>query len=406
MGDDAPTKLKQVRISRGMTQGAVRAELRQARQRRGKMPPKDASLKRMYTEWEQGRVSPADWREELCEVFNLPPGALGLLEVPEPPSLVVPAAVAPPAVPQFGDHQYLEAVRGYIQNLISLDNQFGGADLVRLSVRFFQSMHNLLGVGAYDDRIENDLYAAAGELAEVVGWLAYDAEQHELVRKMNQESLYYTRLAGDRTIELLTVQNASMHAGAMGRPREALQLARSVLEGGADLSPRVRALFLTRKARALAQAGDESAIGIFDQIKSLYLDGVADTDPMWAWWVDERELAWHEAMAKRDLSLAGPAIEEFEHSVEATAPTEIRSQYLHRAYLLQAQVELGSWADVEDTVRSILPLVPQVASTRTAVLLRNSVAQVATKKSVPDGVSTSIMQLSAALESADAYSGS
>ncbi|GAA4891017.1 hypothetical protein GCM10023222_58630 [Saccharopolyspora cebuensis] len=363
------------------------------------MAPKDASLKRMYTEWEQGRVSPADWREELSEVFNLPPAALGLLEAPPQPQLVVPAA--PPAVSQFGDDAYLEAVRGYIQNLVSLDNQFGAADLVKLSVRFFNSMHNLIGTGAYDDRIELDLNAAAGELAEVVGWLAYDAEQHDLVRRMNQESLHFTRLAGDRTIELLTIQNASMHAGAMGRPREALQLARSVLEGGYSLSPRVRALFLTRKARALAQAGDESALSTFEEIRSLFLDGVAASDPPWAWWVDERELAWHEAMARRDLQQAGSAIAEFEHSVEATAPTELRSQYLHRAYLLGAQVELGSWADVESTVKTIIPLVPQVASTRTAVLLRNTIAEVAVRKSVPESVSASMMQLNAALESSD-----
>ena len=106
-------------------------------------------------------------------------------------------------------------------------------------------------------RLERDLHSAAGELAEVVGWLAYDAEAHDLCRRMNQESLYFTRLAGDRTIELLTLQNSSMHAASQGHPREALQIARSVLEGDYRLSPRLKALFLTRKARALAQSGDE-----------------------------------------------------------------------------------------------------------------------------------------------------
>jgi hypothetical protein len=115
-------------------------------------------------------------------------------------------------------------VREYIGSLVSLDNRFGGADLVRVAVRFFGALHNLLGVGAYDRRLERDLNAAAGELAEVVGLLVYDAEQHDLVRRMNHESLYFSRLAGDRSIELLTLQNSSMHAGAMGRPGEALQL--------------------------------------------------------------------------------------------------------------------------------------------------------------------------------------
>ncbi|WP_435582350.1 XRE family transcriptional regulator [Amycolatopsis thermoflava] len=352
----------------------------------------------MYTYWESGRIKPTDWRDELCEVFELPPAALGL----EGPATASGAALAVPGMPpeprEYGDDEYLQSVRGYIQNLVSLDNRFGGDDLVRLSYRFFNSLHDLLGAGAYDPKLERDFNAAAGELAEVVGWLAYDAEKHDLVRKMNHESLYFTRLAGDRSIELLTLQNASMHAGAMGRPGEALQLARSVLEGDKVLSPRLRALFLTRKARALAQAGDESAIPIFDEIKSLYLDGVNESDPAWSWWIDERELAWHEAMAKRDLRQSGLAIAEFEHSVEATAPSETRSQYLHRAYLLQAQVELGAWSDVEMTVKSLLPLVRQVSSTRTAVILRNAIVQAGARPKVPDSVATSIAQLGIALD--------
>jgi hypothetical protein len=123
---------------------------------------------------------------------------------------------------------------------------------------------------------------------------------------MNQESLYFTRLAGDRDIELLTLQNASMHAASQERPAEALQIARSVLEGSYSLSPRLKALFLTRKARALAQGGDEGALRIFPEIRSLFLDGVSDNDPAWTWWIDERKLAWHEAMALRDLGLPTP----------------------------------------------------------------------------------------------------
>lgn len=316
------------------------------------------------------------------------------------PAASAPPVPTPPPMSGYGDDGYLASVRGYIGSLVSLDNRFGGADLVRVAVRFFGSLQRQLDSAAYDSRLERDLHAAAGELAEVVGWLAYDSEQHELVRRMNQESLYFTRLAGDRSVELLTIQNASMHAGAMGRPREALRLARSVLADGDVLSPRLRALFLTREARALAQMGDDSALSTFRQIKSLYLDGVSDNDPAWAWWVDERELAWHEAMAQRDLKQTGRAIDEFEHSVDATPATETRSQYLHRAYLLQAQIDTGSWSDVEATIKSIIPLVSEVASTRTVVILRNVLSSIASRPKVPGGVAASVVQLSAALDTA------
>ena len=173
--------------------------------------------------------------------------------------------------------ELLESINSHIHEIVALDNRFGGADLLRLSTRFFWNLRDQLGTGSYDPRLERDLHSAAGELAEVVGWLAYDAEAHDLCRRMNQESLYFTRLAGDKTVELLTLQNSSMHAAAEGRPREALQIARSVLEGDYKLSPRVKALFLTRKARALAQSRDESALALLPEIRDLYLNGVSDT---------------------------------------------------------------------------------------------------------------------------------
>ena len=146
---------------------------------------------------------------------------------------------SPDASTEFGDSGYFESVRSHIREIIALDNRFGGADLVKLSMRFFRTLHDHLGSGTYDPGLERELNSAAGELAEVVGWLAYDAEEHDLTRRMNQESLYFARLAGDRTIELLTLQNSSMHAAQQGRPREALHIARSVLEGDYRLSPRL-----------------------------------------------------------------------------------------------------------------------------------------------------------------------
>jgi hypothetical protein len=304
------------------------------------------------------------------------------------------------ASPEFGDSEYLLSIRSYIAEIVDLDNRFGAADLVSLSRRFFRTLHDQLGAGSYETRLERDLHAAAGELAEVVGWLAYDAAAHDLCRRMNQESLYFTRLAGDKNVELLTLQNSSMHAAAQGHPREALQIARSVLEGDYRLSSRVRALFLTRKARALAQCGDEGALGLLPEVRTLFLDGVSDADPAWAWWVDERELAWHEAMVLRDLGHYGSAVEQFERSVMATPADEVRSQYLHRAYLLQAQVENGNWDAAAQTIKQLVPLAREVASTRTVVLLRAIPGQMARQAKAPTALQEQVALLNAALDEA------
>lgn len=299
--------------------------------------------------------------------------------------------------------ELLESINSHIHEIVALDNRFGGADLLRLSTRFFRNLRDQLGMGSYDPRLERDLHSAAGELAEVVGWLAYDAEAHDLCRRMNQESLYFTRLAGDKTIELLTLQNSSMHAAAEGRPREALRIACSVLEGDYKLSPRIKALFLTRKARALAQSGSESALRLLPEIRDLYLNGVSDADPAWAWWIDDRELAWHEAMVQQDLGLSSKAIDCFERSVMATPADEIRSQYVHRAYLLQSQVDNRMWQSAEETARGLIPLAREVASTRTAVILQSMPDQLAKQGMVPAVFWEQFTMLSAALDESPYY---
>jgi transcriptional regulator with XRE-family HTH domain len=272
-------------------------------------------------------------------------------------------------VTSYADTAYLEAVQQHIWHIVELDNRFGGSDLARLAVRFFRSLHQQLGTGMYEPAIERDLQATAGELAEVAGWLLYDADRQDDVRRMNQEALYFSRLAGDRRMELLTLQNASMHAGHLGRPREALHLARSVLESRDRLSPRVKALFLVRKGRALAQGGDEGALKLFDQVRSHYEDGVRESDPKWAWWVDERELAWHEGMALMDLGRPGKAVDRFHQSVWGKTAQQMRGRYLHLGYLLSAQVMVGAWNDAETTMQEIATMVCDVSSTRTVVLL-------------------------------------
>lgn len=272
-------------------------------------------------------------------------------------------------VTSYADTAYLEAVQQHIWHIVELDNRFGGSDLAGLAVRFFRSVHQQLGTGAYEAAIERDLQATAGELAEVAGWLLYDADRQDDVRRMNQEALYFSRLAGDRRMELLTLQNASMHAGHLGRPREALHLACSVLESRDRLSPRVETLFLVRKARALAQSGDEHALRLFKQVRSHYEDGVRESDPKWAWWVDERELAWHEGMALIDLGRPGEAVDKFQQSIWVMSAHQMRGRYLHLGYLLGAQVNVGAWSDAETTMHQIATMVSDVSSTRTVVLL-------------------------------------
>ena len=277
------------------------------------------------------------------------------------------------------------SARAEIPKIVALDNRFGAADIVKVATRLFRSLQDRPnGLGTES----NELYATLAELAELAGWLAYDAELHPLARRMNQEAVHYARMCGDRSVELLALQNMSMHASVMGRPNESIAIVSAVLDQ--KLSPRVRALFLTRQARAQAQLGDASAIRMFENIRSLFLDGPVDSDLQHFWWIDEREMAWHEAMAASDLGHHRRGMVSFERSVEATPTQEVRSQYLHRAYLLRAQIEQQAWSEVALTVASLQPLAIEVASTRTDKLIQQLAARPAT---APEGVADSLADL-------------
>jgi transcriptional regulator with XRE-family HTH domain/tetratricopeptide (TPR) repeat protein len=405
--------IRRARTSQGLSQARLAEKLNTASGR-------CTTTRQDVYRWETGRRLPVYWLPFLAEVLHLPRETLEAATVtPIPPgptrppdrparspwsspstvAVPLPGSLLPVPVRITGDSS-LESFRGTIQGILSLENQLGGTQLADLSIRLFVSVQEQLGSSLFPPSFERELQVVAGELAEIAGWLAYDAEDHGTVRRMNHESLFYTRLSGDRTMELLTLQNESMHAGALGRPGEALSIARSVLEGPARLSPRLRTLFLTRKARALAQGGDRESLKLFGKIRQEFAEGLRDDDPTWAWWIDEREIAWHEAMAYKDLGEHDDAVVKFQESVEATAPTAVRSQYLHRAYLAQAQADLRSWSDLETSFRELAPLIPQVSSRRTTTLIRNAIQQLhRDRERIPRSVLDSAENLGVLLDS-------
>ncbi|MGL5866077.1 MAG: helix-turn-helix domain-containing protein [Dermatophilaceae bacterium] len=267
----------------------------------------------------------------------------------------------------------LDDVAAYLRHLIGMDNTLGSAGLAPLAIAQFHRLRRRFEDSAAGGGHQSDIAVLLSELAEVAGWLAFDDADHEITRRMNHESLYYSDLVGEQQVKTLTLQNASMHAGFLGRPREALAIADSVLDRPGSLSPRLRSLFLVRRARALAQGGDASALRVIDEARHRHLDGVDDSDPHWVWWVDDRELSWHEGMILMDLGNPKDALRRFEHSVAVVPPGETRSRYLHLAYLLGAQCAAGAWSETDTTFERLAPLVRDVASRRTRILLSHLV---------------------------------
>src|SRR5262249_53513252 len=141
-------------------------------------------------------------------------------------------------------------------SLVSLEVVHGGNDVAPLSYRYMAEIRRRLRAGNYSDSLNSEFQSAAGELAGTAAWMAHDSNDQELARQLSFESLHYSRLAGDRTIELLTLSNLCYINFFAGHPRETLTIARQVL--GTPLANWQQVMFSMRVSRALAQLGAKS----------------------------------------------------------------------------------------------------------------------------------------------------
>lgn len=329
--------------------------------------------RRTVQRWERGEGDPQPWqRPRIAEALQLTLTELDELLTPDgvPPFVSTPAeANRLPFMNATRGEAFAQAIRETSRRLVILDNELNGLPVAEMAARAFKGVHRRLGEADYDQRHERDIRSAAAELAEVAGWALFDAERHSAARRFNQEALFLAQLSGDRTIELLILQNMAMVAGWLGRPREELAIARSVLENG-RLSPRVEAIFRVREARGLFSSGDESeGRKAFALAHALLGDGERAGDPFWTWWITDAEIEGHHGFELQQSGNWRAAIPRLESTIRRQDSVQVGYQNIYAVRLLSAYVGARAWADVEDLAESIVPLVAETSSVRTLNLL-------------------------------------
>lgn len=360
--------------------------------------------------WEQGSATPRPWyRPRLADALNLTPDELApLLDDDVVPTRSEHSGEREPVGPWDGeslrtpgepaDADYVESIRANAHRLIDLDTSYGGDDLARLATRAFRSAYERLASGLYVPNTEHDLQAAVGELGQVAGWIAYDADQQRLSRQLTNEALLHSRLAGDRAMELFELGQLAMQAVQLGRPAEALRIADEVIDSQ-PLSSRVAAVFRIRRARALGQAGDcARALSEHDRARAILTNGATAADPAWTWWVDDAELAWHRAMTLADLGRSAPALDLFQTAHDLRPADAYRARYNDLGHVLDAQVTARAWHDADASLDSIHAGLGDVRSSRTTALLRRITQHISQAKNVPSSVTDSAHKLGELLE--------
>jgi hypothetical protein len=189
---------------------------------------------------------------------------------------------------------------------MDLDFHYGGGHVRRMLLFYFQSEIVPLLRGQHPESVRRELFGAAAEVAQQLGWSAYDAGRHGAAQRYFAHGLRLAGEAGDPVLGGRLLSNLSHQANYLGQFHDAVQLARAAKSATVGrATPTVAAMFLAMEARALAGLGDAAGCAaVLNRAERQFDRKAPADDPQWIYYFDELELAGEKAHCARDLGQA------------------------------------------------------------------------------------------------------
>jgi hypothetical protein len=240
------------------------------------------------------------------------------------------------------------SIRGTLQHLVALDTAYGSAGLSSVAVRAFRDSADRLSTNGGTA----DVRSAVADLGAAAAWITSDDVQRDLSRSIALEALSIADLAGDMRMRRFLLSHLSMVAEHSGRFADALAYADRALDENV-ISPRVKAMFEVRRARALSGLGGaKAAITAWDKAEHLLTASPTDDDGL-TYWIHDAEMAIHRAVI---LTRGNDqdAVEWAQRGVEWLPEGQGRDQVLFRAMLLHDAVVARAWPDVPRIAEDLL----------------------------------------------------
>ncbi|MBB1244989.1 hypothetical protein GL263_15640 [Streptomyces durbertensis] len=190
---------------------------------------------------------------------------------------------------------------------------------------------------------------AFGQLNQMAGWLALDANDHAAARTYFMEAVQVGREAADPGLTASAMAYMSLQETYKGNPASALSLAQEAW--GTDsrqLTALTRTMLGTRLARAYACLGDEKfCVKALSAARSGFEQAGGSEEPHYVTYVDAIELAAQEGACFLDLGKTKKALTSLTSAIgllSIQAPNRVRDRvhYLSRlakCYLLDGEVE-------------------------------------------------------------------
>jgi tetratricopeptide (TPR) repeat protein len=209
------------------------------------------------------------------------------------------------------------------------------------------------------------MFSTAGELAYVVGWMAFDNSEHAVAQQYFGVAVKLAAEADDAPLAAHILRAMAHQAVDLGHHRQAVQIAEASLEGRRyqDASPRERSLIGVVHARALAVDGQRTAAtrALLRAENDLASATAGDEEPGRVFFFGEASLAHETACTLRDMGDPVTATKEFQRSVRTRkAATFTRTHAVTLGYLGAVQARsgnieeaCGTWSEALDVMDGI-----------------------------------------------------
>jgi tetratricopeptide (TPR) repeat protein len=268
---------------------------------------------------------------------------------PARPEALWPSSEVPPPGPSArgaslvtpGD---LVRVRGVRAHLKAIDNAHGGGTALPMATMYLRSEIFPLLDGCAQDANAQSLIEAVAEYELDVGWMAYDAGQHDVAERYFVSALRRARAAGNCLLEGRILASMSHQAIHLRRVQGAIELAQAARRVTAHIAtPRAVAMEAAMEACSYAAAGDvrQSHRALDDTANAVTLISTGgQPDPEWLDF-DEGGFWGHAARTYRDLGELRQAEDAAQKSVALCLPSHSRTRAQRSTILATAHLREG-----------------------------------------------------------------
>ena len=260
----------------------------------------------------------------------------------------------------------MATIRAMTHALHLADRRVGGGGLYDTAIRYLATevAPHLVDTRSADGA---ELFAAAGSLSEITGWMAHDAGHDDRARQHFDRAYRFAVAAHHPALTGSVCASLSHLAGQLGHPTDATRIAATGLTHAknGDNTGRLTARLHAMNARAHAMRNDKKSCITALHASEQALSNAVDEGPAeWTAPFDEGSLAAEAALCLRQLGQLDAAQRHARRAVSLRNGDRVRGRAFSQVTLARVLVDTGHPAEAATVGRQVCEVAPTLTSHR------------------------------------------